>query len=154
MYCHKRLYVVSPPHFTYCWLIHAVRLGSEPPIYLWQCWCWRYWWQWAHPTDYATLLSKSVKCTSGSGYQVSCLQCPTCTHAYILLVCYRPQRLSFNWLSLVLMKWLALIFITEAQQCVVLGQLLSLLSCILSILLTCPKSDTLLCYSNNPLLTV
>ncbi len=31
---------------------------------------------------------------------------------------------------------------------------LSLLSSILSILLTCPNSDTLLCYSNDPFLTV
>ncbi len=32
----------------------------------------------------------------------------------------------------------------------VLGQLLDLLSSILTILLTCPNNDTLLCYSNNP----
>ncbi len=36
----------------------------------------------------------------------------------------------------------------------VLGQLLSLLSSILTILLTCPNSDTLLCYSNEPFLEV
>ncbi len=36
----------------------------------------------------------------------------------------------------------------------VLGQLLSLLSSILTILLTCPNGDTLLCYSNKPFLTV
>ncbi len=36
----------------------------------------------------------------------------------------------------------------------VLGQLLNLLSSILTILLTCPNSDALLCYSNDPFLTV
>ncbi len=36
----------------------------------------------------------------------------------------------------------------------VLGQLLSLLSSILTILLTCPNSDTWLCNSNDPFLTV
>ncbi len=36
----------------------------------------------------------------------------------------------------------------------VLGQSLNLLSSILTILLTCPNSDTLLCYSNDPFLTV
>ncbi len=36
----------------------------------------------------------------------------------------------------------------------VLGQSLNLLSSILTILLTCPNSDTLVCYSNNPFLTV
>ncbi len=36
----------------------------------------------------------------------------------------------------------------------VLGQSLNLLSSILTILLTCPDSNTLLCYSNDPFLTV
>ncbi len=36
----------------------------------------------------------------------------------------------------------------------VLGQSLNLLSSILTILLTCPNSDTLVCYSNDPFLTV
>ncbi len=36
----------------------------------------------------------------------------------------------------------------------VLGRLLSVLSSILTILLTCLNSDTLLCYSNEPFLTV
>ncbi len=36
----------------------------------------------------------------------------------------------------------------------VLGQSLNLLSSILTILLICPNSDTLLCYSNDPFLTV
>ncbi len=36
----------------------------------------------------------------------------------------------------------------------VLGQSLNLLSSILTILLTCPNSDTLLCYSNDPFLPV
>ncbi len=36
----------------------------------------------------------------------------------------------------------------------VLGQLLNLLSSILTILLTCPNSGTWLCYSNDPFLTV
>ncbi len=36
----------------------------------------------------------------------------------------------------------------------VLGQSLSLLRSILTILLTCPNSDTLLCYGNNTFLTV
>ncbi len=36
----------------------------------------------------------------------------------------------------------------------VLGQSLNLLSSILTILLTCPNNNTLLCYSNEPLLTV
>ncbi len=36
----------------------------------------------------------------------------------------------------------------------VLGQLVNLLSSILTILLTCPNSDTLLCYSNDSFLTV
>ncbi len=35
-----------------------------------------------------------------------------------------------------------------------LGQSLSLLSSVLTIILTCPNSDTLLCYSNNPFLVV
>ncbi len=35
-----------------------------------------------------------------------------------------------------------------------LGQLLNLLSSILTILLTCPNNNTLLCYSNEPFLTV
>ncbi len=35
----------------------------------------------------------------------------------------------------------------------VLGQSLNLLSSILTILLTCPNSDTLLCYNNDPFLT-
>ncbi len=36
----------------------------------------------------------------------------------------------------------------------VLGQQLSLLSSILTILLTCPNNDTLLRYNNDPFLTV
>ncbi len=36
----------------------------------------------------------------------------------------------------------------------ILGQSLNLLSSILTILLTCPNSDTLVCYSNDPFLTV
>ncbi len=36
----------------------------------------------------------------------------------------------------------------------VLGQSLNLLSSILAILLTCPNNNTLLCYSNEPFLTV
>ncbi len=36
----------------------------------------------------------------------------------------------------------------------VLGQMLNLLRSILTILLTCPNNDTLVCYSNNPFLTV
>ncbi len=36
----------------------------------------------------------------------------------------------------------------------VLGQSLNLLSSILTILLTCPNSDALVCYSNDPFLTV
>ncbi len=35
-----------------------------------------------------------------------------------------------------------------------LGQWPNLLSSILTILLTCPNSDTLVCYSNDPFLTV
>ncbi len=41
-----------------------------------------------------------------------------------------------------------------AQQCVSMGQSLNLLSSILAILLTCPNNNTLLCYSNEPFLTV
>ncbi len=43
---------------------------------------------------------------------------------------------------------------TVAQQCVRIGTTANLLSSILTILLTCPNNDTLLCYSNDPLLTV
>ncbi len=35
-----------------------------------------------------------------------------------------------------------------------IGTIANLLSSILTILLTCPNNDTLLCYSNDPLLTV
>ncbi len=42
--------------------------------------------------------------------------------------------------------------VTVTQR--LLRQLLSLLSSILTILLTCPNSDSMLCYTNDPFLTV
>ncbi len=42
----------------------------------------------------------------------------------------------------------------SSTSCVRIGQSLNLLSSILTISLTCPNSDTLLCYSNDPFLTV
>ncbi len=41
-----------------------------------------------------------------------------------------------------------------AQQCVSIGTIANLLSSILTILLTCPNNDTVLCYSNDSFLTV
>ncbi len=49
-----------------------------------------------------------------------------------------------------LLKWI----VTAAQQCVSIRTIANLLSSVLTILLTCPNSDTLLCYSNDPFLTV
>ncbi len=51
---------------------------------------------------------------------------------------------------LTLLKWIVIV----AQPCVSIGKIASLLRSILTILLTCPNNDTLLCYSNDPLLTV
>ncbi len=48
------------------------------------------------------------------------------------------------------LKWV----VTVAQPCVNIGKIANLLSSILTILLTCPDNNTLLCYSNDPLLTV
>ncbi len=47
-------------------------------------------------------------------------------------------------------KWV----VTVAQRCVSIGTIVNLLSSILTILLTCPNNDTVLCYSNDPFLTV
>ncbi len=47
------------------------------------------------------------------------------------------------------LKWV----VTVAQRSVSNGTIANLLSSILTILLTCPNNDTLLCYSNDPLLT-
>ncbi len=47
-------------------------------------------------------------------------------------------------------KWV----VTVAQPCVSIGTIANLLSSVLTILLTCPNNDTVLCYSNDPFLTV
>ncbi len=47
-------------------------------------------------------------------------------------------------------KWI----VTGAQPCVSIGTTANLLSSMLTILLTCPNNDTVLCYSNDPFLTV
>ncbi len=44
--------------------------------------------------------------------------------------------------------------VTVAQQCVSIGTIANLLSSILTILLTCPNNDTVLCYSNDRFWTV
>ncbi len=43
---------------------------------------------------------------------------------------------------------------SSKTMCHLLGQVLNLLGSILTILPTCPNSDTLLCYSNTKILTV
>ncbi len=43
---------------------------------------------------------------------------------------------------------------SSTQRCVSIGTIANLLSSILTILLTCPNNDTVLCYSNDPFLTV
>ncbi len=44
--------------------------------------------------------------------------------------------------------------VTVAQRCVSIGRSLNLLSSLLTILLTCLNGNTLLCYSNDPFLTL
>ncbi len=44
--------------------------------------------------------------------------------------------------------------VTVAQRCVSIGTIANLLSSIVTILLTCPNIGTLLCYSNDPFVTV
>ncbi len=70
---------------------------------------------------------------------------------YSSLVPYGPPaNVAVGKILYTLLKWV----VTVAQRCVSIGTIANLLSSILTILLTCPNSDTLLCCSNDPLLTV